>query len=90
MVRVVWTRDALVNLRLIRHDIEQFDPQAAERIAQRLIEAGDRLSMFPERGRPASGGTRELVIVRPYVLRYRVDGGTVYILRVRHSARLPD
>ena len=90
MVRVVWTRDALINLRLIRHYIEQLDPRAAERIATRLIEAGDRLSMFPERGQPASGGTRELVTVRPYVLRYRMDGGTVYILRVRHSARLPN
>lgn len=90
MVRVVWTRDALTNLRLIRHYIEQFDPQAAQRIAARLIEAGDSLRDFPDRRRPATGGTRELVTVRPYVLRYRMDGGTVYILRVRHSARAPD
>jgi len=90
MVRVVWTRDALTNLRLIRHYIEQFDPQAAQRIAARLIEAGDSPRDFPDRGRPATGRTRELVTVRPYVLRYRMDGGTVYILRVRHSAQAPD
>lgn len=59
-------------------------------MAARLIAAGNSLSDFPERGRPASGGTRELVIVAPYVLRYRVIDDTAYILRVRHRARKPD
>ncbi len=89
MGRVVWTREALTNLELIRAYIHQFDPQAAQRMASRLIDAGTSLADFPERGRIATSGTRELVTVPPYVLRYRLEGGTVYILRVRHGARRP-
>ncbi len=90
MVRIVWTREALTNLELIRAYIHQFDPQAAQRMASRLIDAGTSLGDFPERGRTATGETRELVTVPPYALRYRLDAGTVYILRIRHGAQLPD
>ena len=47
----------------------------------------ESLSVFPERGRDAGEGRREMTIVWPYVLRYRVEGSIVYILRVRHGAR---
>ena len=90
MARIVWTREALINLELIRAYIQQFDPGAARRMATRLIDAGDSLSDFPERGRDVGAGVRELVTVPPYILRYRLEGGTVYILRVRHGAREPD
>jgi plasmid stabilization system protein ParE len=33
MARVVWTREALGNLELIRAYIQQFDPVAAQRMA---------------------------------------------------------
>ena len=90
MVRVVWTREALTNLELIRAYIHQFDPQAAQRMASRLIDAGTSLGDFPERGRVAASATRELVTVPPYVLRYRLEAGTIYILRIRHGAQRPD
>ena len=32
---------------------------------------------------------RELVTVSPYIIRYRISGEEVLILRVRHSARRP-
>jgi len=37
-----------------------------------------------------SHGRRELTIVWPYLLRYRVDGDRVIVLEVRHGAREPD
>lgn len=89
MARVVWTREALENIRLIRAYIDQFDPGAAQRMARRLIEAGNSLTVAPNRGRPVAGGRRELVTIPPYVIRYRVDGDTVTIGRIRHSAQAP-
>lgn len=87
MARIVWTREALVNVELIRAYIHEFNPQAAARMARRLIDAADSLREFPDRGRPVGEGRRELVIVPPYVIRYRVDGDAIYILRVRHAAQ---
>ena len=43
----------------------------------------------PTRGRQARGRLRELTIVSPYIIRYRVDAEEVVILRVRHGARRP-
>jgi toxin ParE1/3/4 len=85
MARVVWTREALSNIELIRAYIQQFDPGAAQRMARRLIEAGDSLREFPERGRLVADGRRELPTVPPYIIRYRIEADRVFILRIRHG-----
>ena len=89
MVQVVWTRRAIADLSAIREYIGQFKPLAAQRMAKRLRAAGENLSHFPERGR-AVGARRELVIVRPYIIRYRLKAGVVEILAIRHGAQEPD
>ena len=59
-------------------------------MAEALLAAGDSLVNYPFRGRPVPGTfLRELVTVSPYIIRYRIDGDEVVILRVRHSARRP-
>ncbi|HEV7995160.1 MAG TPA: type II toxin-antitoxin system RelE/ParE family toxin [Stellaceae bacterium] len=59
-------------------------------MAERIIKAGNSLSTFPYRGRQVSGTQlRVSTIVRPYIIRYRVDPDRVVILRVRHGARRP-
>ena len=90
MVQVRWTREAINNLELIQAYIRAFDPRAARRMAERLIAAGNSLRDFPERGRPSGQGSRELVGVAPYVIRYEVDDDGVRILRGRHGARAMD
>jgi len=87
MAEVVWLNEALAQLDQIASYIAVFDPVAAQRVATRLFDLGESLASFPNRGRPASGGTRELVTVRPYILRYEVVAETVTILSVRHAAR---
>jgi addiction module RelE/StbE family toxin len=89
VVEVVWTRRALRDLDAIRDYIGQFNPLAAQRMAERLRAAGESLAHFPQRAR---GKTRyrELVIVRPYLLRYRIVGERVEILAIRHGAQQPD
>jgi toxin ParE1/3/4 len=87
--KVVWSTAALAHLRFIRAYIDQFNPRAARDLADGLMAAGDSLVNFPYRGRPVAGtGTRELVTVYPYIMRYRI-GDTVRTLRVRHAARRP-
>jgi len=88
--RIIWTDEAVSNLEAIAEYITAFNPAAAQRLALRLIEAADSLDKFSERGRDIGGGMRELPIIWPYVIRYRVDGDRVIILRVRHGARQPE
>lgn len=85
--RIIWTEPTRGDLEHIRAYIGQFRPRAAERMAERLLEAADDLSEYAERGRPIGNGRREFAIVWPYLIRYRIDGDAVYILRVRHGAQ---
>lgn len=85
MVQVIWTPQSLRNLRSIRAYIAQANVAAADRIAQRLEAAGNGLIDFPDRGRPAERGMREIATVPPYILRYRVVGDKVYIVRIKHG-----
>jgi toxin ParE1/3/4 len=89
-VRVVWTRTALRGVSRAYDYIFDFNPRAAALMASALLAAGDSLVNFPHRGRPVRGAAmRELVSVSPYIIRYRIDGENVVILRVRHTARRP-
>jgi len=68
--------------------VGQFSPIAAQRLAQRLTRAANSLAEHADRGR-SIGRLRELTVISPYLVRYRVTADTVYILRIRHGARLP-
>jgi len=52
---VLWSKSAMAQLRAIRAYVEQFNPDAAERLAERLLAAGNSLRHFPHRGRPVPG-----------------------------------
>ena len=87
MPKIVWTDAAVEHLEAIVAYVSAHDAAAAARLAERLLHLADGLADFPHRGRDAGDGRREMSIVWPYVLRYRVEGDTVYILRIRHSSR---
>lgn len=87
----MWTDEAVGHLEAIVTYISTFDrAAAAARLAARLLQPADSLAMFSERGRNAGGDMREMTIVWPYILRYRVSGDTVFILRIRHGAQNDD
>ena len=85
MAEVIWLDTATARLEEIASYITQFDERAADRFQLRLKRAGDSLAIFPERGRLAARGRRELVSVRPYIITYRVLADTVFILTIRHG-----
>ena len=90
MKTIVWTDEAIDHLEAIVTYVSVYDPAAAERLGRKLIELADSLMKFPERGRDAGEGKREMVTVWPYILRYRVETERVIILRIRHGAREDD
>ncbi len=89
MAKVVWPDEVLVQLEQIVAYISVFNPTAATRMGDQLFALGNSLSSSPHRGRPAADRTRELVTVRPYILRYENKDDVVTVLHIRHSARKP-
>ncbi len=85
MARVIWSREVIAHLELIRAYIAEFDPVAADRLAARLLDAGESLRDFPLRGRPTPDGWRELPTIPPYILQYEVRDDVVRILAIRHG-----
>jgi plasmid stabilization system protein ParE len=63
-------------------------PPAADRHASRLEALIEKLEQFPQRGRHVGGGVRELTAVAPHIVRYRIRGRTVQVIRIRHRAML--
>ncbi|HME22983.1 MAG TPA: type II toxin-antitoxin system RelE/ParE family toxin [Acetobacteraceae bacterium] len=88
MTRVSWTVSALVDLQEIRRYIAEFNPAAAQTLAEQVIEASNSLVIFPRRGRLVGDNLREIMPVFPYLLRYEIVGDAVNILRVRHGMRV--
>jgi len=88
-VQVRFTASALADLSNIRAYIGKFNPAAAGLLAASLITASRSLADFPEQGRPLGRGRREWPVVPPYVIRYRISGEMVFILRIRHGRQWP-
>ena len=89
MRRIIWSPGAVDDLRNIRDYIEQFNPSAASGFAAKLVAAAESLADFSERGRPVDAKRRELLVVWPYIIRYRIETEQVVILRIRHGAQRP-
>jgi len=87
-VIVVWTKTALTQLADIYDYWNELNPYAATDLYNLLFEAGHSLANIPRRGRLVRNKRyREIVVIRPYAVRYRITKTTVYIIRVRHTAR---
>lgn len=91
MTEVVWTEQAWQRLAEIEAFVAKDDPGAASRLVDRLIDRGDALSNYSDRGRrlpelPRSG-LRELVVGN-YRLVYRRRGEIIEILTVFEGHRL--
>ena len=86
MAEVIWTRRAALDVIAIRNYVAEFNPSAARRLSNRLTSAAGSLEQFSNRGRLAEGGYRELTLIPPYIIRYRVVGDRVIVVEIRHSA----
>lgn len=85
-MEIVFSPQALRDLRAIRDYIANDNSAAASRMAVELVAACDRLELFAERGRPgARRGTRELTTVWPYVIVYKITRQQIYIVAIWHG-----
>jgi toxin ParE1/3/4 len=79
-----------MRLQQIRAFVERDKPEAAERLAMRIVAVVENLKDYPHLGRAGAGaGNRELVIGgTPYIVLYRVGAERVVITTVLHGARM--
>jgi len=83
-LEIVWSPLARARLQEIRVYVAKDKPDAAERLATRIVAVVEALRNHPHLGRAgADPGIRELVIgSTPYIVLYRVQGKRVTISTV--------
>jgi toxin ParE1/3/4 len=88
-VEIVWSALARSRLREIRAFVERDKPEAAERLATRIVAMVEALRNHPRLGRVGSDPRiRELVIgSTPYIVLYRVHGERITISTIWHAAQ---
>ena len=87
-VEIVWSVLARIRLREIRAYVARDKPEAAERLATRIVAMVEALRNHPRLGRVgAEPGIRELVIgSTPYIVLYRVQDQRITISTIWHAA----
>jgi len=88
--KLIWESGALNDLARLREFIAPHRPTAAANSARCIIQAANRLLDHPHFGHPMDSipEFNELIIPfgrNAYILRYRIDGKKVVILRVWHG-----
>ncbi len=88
--KLIWEPGALNDLTRLREFIRPHNPKAAANAAKRIIEATNLLLDKPHLGRPMHDLPEFNELFLPfgqsgYVIRYRVDGEKIVILRIWHG-----
>lgn len=88
-VEIVWSALARSRLKEIRAFIARDKPEAAERLATRIVAMVEALRNHPRMGRVgADPGIRELVIGgTPYIVLYNVEGQRITISTIWHATQ---
>ncbi len=88
-VEIVWSVLARTRLREIHAYVARDKPDAAERLAIRIVAMVEALRKHPHLGRVgAEPEIREMVIGgTPYIVLYRVQGRRVIISTIWHAAQ---
>ena len=92
--KVILTPEALDDLSAVHKYIAADSPDNAARMAERILDAVERLSDLPQRFAVVRTKRKlpyELrkVVVRPYKILYSIEGTVVYVRTIRHGARRP-
>lgn len=88
-MRVFWASAAEHDRADIIDYIGRENPRAAIRMDEFFAEAAGRLATYPQLGKAGrTAGTRELIPHESYRLVYEVQGDTVWILALVHTAQM--
>ena len=88
-MKLVYTDEAIDDLKRLRAFIAAHNPSAAARIATELLERIKRLAEFPHMGAPVAmapepASVRDMVFGK-YIVRYTIHPNTIIILRLWHG-----
>lgn len=88
-IEIVWSPLARARLQEIRAYVAKDKPEAAARLATRIVAIVEALREHPFLGRMGAEPTiRELVIGgTPYIVLYRIEGEQVIISTIWHGAQ---
>ena len=88
-LEIVWSPLALARLQEIRAFVALDKPDAAERLATRIVSVVEALRIHPYLGRVGpESGIRELVIGgTPYSILYRVRASRLIISTISHASQ---
>lgn len=87
-MKVIWTPQAQQDRADIWDYIAADNPRAALRMDLLFSDAAARLAAYPKTGKAGRiAGTRELIPHGSYRLVYEIDGTTVWVLALVHTAR---
>lgn len=83
-MKVLWSPFAIDDLVAIREYIGQFNPTAANSVADQIIRSIEHLRNHPDLGAPTHRtDVRKLIIPNtPYIIPYRIKDGDLEILEV--------
>ena len=89
-MNLIWLPDARDDIERLFGFLLEVNPPAADRVVRLIQSCARRLADHPEIGRPMDddGERRELYMsfgASAYVLRYRIEGQTIVIIRVWHG-----
>ncbi|GGE63115.1 plasmid stabilization protein [Streptosporangium jomthongense] len=88
-MKLVYTDEAIGDLKRLREFIAEHNPTAATRIASELVGKIELLPDFPKMGTPVEmapvpDSVRDMIFGK-YVVRYSVHASAIIILRVWHG-----
>jgi len=91
-LEIVWSRRAQKRLTEIRAYVERDKPEAAEKLAIRIVALAETLKNHPYLGRAGTEpGIRELVVGgTPYIIFYRVQRKKIIISTIWHASQSRD
>ena len=84
----IYSEPSIKDMRRLREHIAEYNPQAANRIAQQLVNRLEKLTEFPYLGVPVVAApnpqTIRDLILDDYIVRYSCHNETIVVLRIWH------
>ena len=90
MTEIEWTRSAITDVRSLRDYIARDSEAYADRFVQRIVEAVERVALFPLMGRrvpEAQDDAIREIIFQKYRSMYRIEPTRIVILTVIYGGR---
>jgi len=88
--KIIWSPEALRDLEGVFAYIARDSEAIGARVIEKLLEAVDRLAIYPESGpriREWKKSPYRHSVVRPHRIIYRIEGDAVFIIAIVHGAQ---